>query len=100
VNLMARQERALLAGLAVALALVWVRPVRDLFDVARDVERSSGLVLVSALIIPTAVSLFHRQGKRQEARARASAAEALDAEGRATDEGRSCVRLAVETAVA
>jgi diguanylate cyclase (GGDEF)-like protein len=86
-NLVARQDRVLLGGLAVALIVVFARPIRYLLDVARDVERSSGLALVPALIILTAVFLFHQQGKRQEAKARAAAAEAdaLQAGTRATE---------------
>ena len=86
-NLMARRDRVLLAGLAVALVVVFVRPIRYLLDVAREVEQSSGLALVPALIILTVVFLFHQQGKREEARTRAAAAEAeaLEAEGRALE---------------
>src|SRR6266851_3686667 len=75
-NLVARQDRVLLGGLAVALIVVFARPIQYLLDLARDVEKSSGLALVPALIILTAVFLFHQQGKRQEAKARAAAAEA------------------------
>jgi diguanylate cyclase (GGDEF)-like protein len=75
-NFVARQDRVLLGGLAVALIVVFARPIRYLLDLARDVEQSSGLALVPALIILTVVFLFHQQGKRQEARARAAAAEA------------------------
>ena len=75
-NLVARQDRVLLGGLAVALIVVFARPIRYLLDVAREVERTSGLALVPALIILAAVFLFHQQGKRQEAKARAAAAEA------------------------
>ncbi len=72
-NLMARQDRVLLGGLAVALFVVFARPIRYLLDLARAVEESSGLALVPALIILTAVFLFHQQGKRHEAKARAAA---------------------------
>ena len=75
-NLVSRQDRVLLGGLAVALVVVFAKPIRYLLDLARDVEESSGLALVPALIILTAVFLFHQQGKRQEAKARASVAEA------------------------
>src|ERR1700674_1434196 len=80
-NLIARRDRVLLAGLAVALIVVFARPVRVLLDLARDVEQSSGLALVPALIILTVVFLFHQQGKRQEAKAEAAAAEAEAMEG-------------------
>src|SRR3954468_6605882 len=86
-NLVARQDRVLLGGLAVALIVVFAKPIRYLLDLARDVENSSGLALVPALIILTVVFLFHQQGKRQEAKARAAAAEAdaLQAGTRATE---------------
>ena len=86
-NLMARQDRVLLGGLAVALFVVFARPIRYLLDLARAVEESSGLALVPALIILTAVFLFHQQGKRHEAKARAAAAraDALQSEARALE---------------
>src|SRR4051795_8345977 len=70
------QVRLRLGVLAVALVFVAVKPIRYLLDLARDVERSSGLALIPALLILTVVFLFHQQGKRQEVRARAAAAEA------------------------
>jgi len=86
-NFVARQDRVLLGGLAVAMIVLFARPIRYLLDVARDVETSSGLALVPVLIILTGVFLFHQQGKRLEAKARASAAEAdaLLAGNRATE---------------
>lgn len=75
-NLMARQDRVLLGGLALALIVVFARPIRYLLEMAREVERTSGLALLPALIILTVVFLFHQQGKRQEAKAQAAAAEA------------------------
>ena len=75
-NLIARQDRVLLGGLAIALIVVFARPIRYLLEMAREVERSSGLALLPALIILTVVFVFHQQGKRQEAKARAAAAEA------------------------
>ena len=75
-NFVARQDRVLLGGLAVALIVLFARPIRYLLDVAREVEQSSGLALVPVLIILTGVFLFHQQGKRMEAKARAAAAEA------------------------
>jgi diguanylate cyclase (GGDEF)-like protein len=75
-NLVARQDRTLIGGLAVALIVVFARPIQYLLDQAREVERSSGLALIPALIILTVVFFLHQQGKRQEAKARAAAAEA------------------------
>jgi diguanylate cyclase (GGDEF)-like protein len=75
-KIVGRQDRALLVGLAVALIVVSAKPIRYLMDLAREVENSSGLALVPALIILTVVFVFHQQGKRQEARAQAATAEA------------------------
>ena len=75
-NLVARQDRALLAGLAAALVVVFAKPIRYLLDLANEVERSSGLALVPALIILTVVFAVHQQGKRREAKSRAALAEA------------------------
>jgi diguanylate cyclase (GGDEF)-like protein len=71
-----RQDRVLLGGLAVALIVVFAKPIRHLIDLAREVEQSSGLALIPALLILTIVFIFHQQTKRQEAKARAAAAEA------------------------
>ncbi len=86
-NLMARQDRVLLGGLAVALIVVFSPPIRSLLDMAQDAERSSGLALMPALLILAGVFLYHLQGKRQEARAQAAVAEAdaLQAGTRATE---------------
>src|SRR4051794_25773980 len=75
-SMIGRQDRVLLGGLAIALIVVAAKPIRFLLDLARDVERSSGLALIPALLILTVVFLFHQQGKRQEARTRAATAEA------------------------
>src|SRR3954468_25054724 len=75
-SMIGRQDRVLLGGLAIALIVVAAKPIRYLLDLARDVERSSGLALIPALLILTGVFLFHQQGKRQEARTRAATAEA------------------------
>ena len=75
-NLVGRQDRVLVAGLAVALIVVFSRQVQYLLDLAREVERTSGVALVLPLIILTVLFLIHQQGKRQEARADAQSAEA------------------------
>jgi diguanylate cyclase (GGDEF)-like protein len=86
-NLVDRQDRVLLAGLAIALIVVFARPIQYLLDLAREVEQNSGLALVPALIILTVVFFFHQQGKRLEAKtqAAAAAADAIQAEARATE---------------
>lgn len=86
-NLISRQDRLLVAGLSVALIVVFSKQVQYLLDLARDVERSSGVALVLPLIILTVVFVIHQQGKRQESKARAAAAEAEshEAVGRAAE---------------
>ena len=86
-NVIRPQDRKLVAGLAVALIVVFARQELFLIDRAREVERASGLGLIPALLILIVVFLFHQQGKRQEARAHAAAAEsvAVAAEARAEE---------------
>src|ERR1700730_5732290 len=71
-----RQDRMLLTGFAVALIVVFSRQIRWLLDLAREVEQQSGLALMPALIILIVLFMFHQQGKRQESRTQAVAAEA------------------------
>jgi diguanylate cyclase (GGDEF)-like protein len=82
-----RQDRMLLTGFAVALVVVFSRQIRQLLDLARQVEQSSGLALVPALIILVVMFMFHQQGKRQESRTQAVAAQAgaIQAEARAAE---------------
>ena len=75
-NLIRPQDRLLIAGLAVALIVVFARQELILIDRAREVERTSGLGLIPALLILVVVFLFHQQGKRQEAKAQAAASQA------------------------
>jgi diguanylate cyclase (GGDEF)-like protein len=87
VKIIGRRDRLLLVGFIVATIVVFARPVRYLLEVAQDVERSSGLLLVPALIILTISFFFHLQAKRQESRERALRAEAetVEAEARAAE---------------
>jgi diguanylate cyclase (GGDEF)-like protein len=82
-----RQDLLLLGGLTLALIIVFSAPISRLLDFARDVERQTGLTLIPALILLTVVYLFHDLRKRQEAQARAAAAETarLQAEQRAEE---------------
>jgi len=75
-NWIGRSDRPLIAGLTVALLVVFSRQVRGLLDFARDVETTSGVALLLPLIILTVVFFFQQHGKRQEAKARAALAEA------------------------
>jgi diguanylate cyclase (GGDEF)-like protein len=86
-NFVARQDRFLLVGLAVAVVVVFARPIRYLLDLAREVEQTSGLALIPALLILTFVFFIHQQGKRQEAKAHAASAEAdaVQAQARAAE---------------
>jgi diguanylate cyclase (GGDEF)-like protein len=86
-NLVDRRDRVLLAGLAIALIVVFSRPIQYLLNLAREVEQNSGLALVPALIILTVVLFFHQQGKRLEAKtqAAAAAADTIQAEARAAE---------------
>lgn len=86
-NLVGHQDRLLLVGLAVALVVVFAQPIRYVLDLARDVERSSGLALIPALIILVVVFFVHQQGKRLEEKAHATTAqaEAAQAHSRASE---------------
>ena len=75
-NLMVRRDRVLLVGLALAIVVGFAPPIRHLFDIARSAEQASGFALVPSLIILAGAFLLHQQGKRQESKARAAAAEA------------------------
>jgi diguanylate cyclase (GGDEF)-like protein len=80
-NLIGRQDRILLIGLAVALFAVFLgrslaeQPIRYILAFARDVERYSGLALIPALTILIVAFFFHQQAKRQESIAQTAAAE-------------------------
>ena len=75
-SIIGRHDRLLLAGFIVAAVVIFARPVRYLLDVAGEVERSSGLALVPALVILTVFFLFHLQRKHQESREHLLKAEA------------------------
>lgn len=77
----------LLAGLAVALFVVFSRALEQLFDLIREIEENSGLRLLPALLILAGVFLFHQLRKRHEMRAAAigAAAAARQATERAAE---------------
>jgi diguanylate cyclase (GGDEF)-like protein len=87
VKIIGRGDRVLLAGFIIAAIVVFAKPVRYVLDVAGEVERSSGLALVPALIILTVFFVFSLQAKRQEARVHALEAEAetVQADARAAE---------------
>src|SRR5258707_1232386 len=82
------RDRTLIGGLAVALVVIFARPIEHYaIMLAREAEGRTGLALAPALIVLTLFYIFHAQGKRQDARAEAAAAEALanEAEARAIE---------------
>jgi diguanylate cyclase (GGDEF)-like protein len=72
-----RSDLILLAGLGLALVVVFSDPVHEVLNVAQDAERQSGLALIPALFILAVFFLFHQQRKRQEEQANARAAQAF-----------------------
>src|ERR1700733_8091125 len=86
-NSIGRRDLVLLAGLALALVVVFAEPVHRVLNIAQDAERASGLALIPGLFILSVFFLFHQASKRQEekARMRASAADALESEARALE---------------
>ena len=80
-------RRVLIVGVVAALVVAFARPVAYLFQVARDAEIASGLTLGPALAILTGALIFHQWSNRQDAKARAAAAEieAAQAEARAEE---------------
>ncbi len=86
-RLFGRQDLLLLAGLAVALIIVFSAPISHLLDYARDIERQSGLALMPALVLLTVVFIVHQLGRRNQVQAKAAAAEAAtrEAERRAEE---------------
>ncbi len=86
-NLVTRGDRVLLIGLAIAVMVVFARPMRYVLDAARDVEQHTGLALIPGLIILSLVFIFHQQAKRHEAKTEAAAleVEALQAQTRTAE---------------
>ncbi|OFV89663.1 MAG: hypothetical protein A3G76_10860 [Acidobacteria bacterium RIFCSPLOWO2_12_FULL_65_11] len=71
-----RQDRVLLLGLAAAVFVMLWGPIRFLLNLTRQVEETSGLNLLPALLILTLFFLFHQRGKRQESQSQVASAEA------------------------
>jgi diguanylate cyclase (GGDEF)-like protein len=74
-----RQDLLLVGGLSLALIIVFSAPISRLLDMARDVERQTGLTLIPALMLLTVVYVFHHLRKRQDSDAAAAAANAARA---------------------
>lgn len=81
-SLMARRDRVLLGGLAVALFVARAKPIRYLLELARAAEERSGLPLTTEIDAQAVID-------------RADAAPY-----RANEQGRNGVRLSIEPAVA
>jgi hypothetical protein len=67
-HLITRQDCALVAGLAAAVVVMFLRLALHLLELANQVPNASGLALVPPLIILTIVCIFQQQATRQEAR--------------------------------
>src|SRR5581483_6348132 len=84
-----RQDRLLVAGLALAVPIVvFARPIeRWALGLARDAEQNTGFALLPAHVVLILVFFFHQLGKRLEEKTRAAAAEAsaLQAQARASE---------------
>lgn len=80
-------DALLLAGLTIAVLVIFSQPIRFVLEAAHGFENYYGLSLVPALVILTVVFAFQQQAKWQEAAARAaaSAIEAMQAKERARD---------------
>jgi diguanylate cyclase (GGDEF)-like protein len=79
-RLFARRDAVLLVGLTAALLIIFATPLSRLLDTIRDIERTSGLTLLPALVVLTVVYVFHELRKRHEVQAQAAAAEAATRE--------------------
>ena len=86
-RLVGRHDLVLLGGLAVALFVVFSQALEQLFDLIREIEETSGLRLLPALVILATVFVFHQLRKRHEMRAEAlgAAADARQATERAAE---------------
>lgn len=71
-----RQDMLLLAGLAIALLIVFSGPLLRVLEYTREVEERTGLQLVPALVLLVAVFVIHLLRKRGEMHATALAAQA------------------------
>src|SRR5436190_5806482 len=72
------RDRTLIGGLAVALIVIFARPIEQYATMlAREAEARTGLALAPALLILTLAFIFHALSKRQDAKAEKTAAESL-----------------------
>jgi len=77
-SLVGHRDRTLIGGLAVALIVIFARPIEQYaIMLAREAEMRTGLALAPALLILSLAFVFHSISKRQDAKAEKTAAEAL-----------------------
>lgn len=67
-RLFGRNDIALLGCLAVALFVLFNRPLQEMFDFVREIEDSYQVRLLPALLILVGTFIFHQFRKRQEVR--------------------------------
>ena len=79
-RLFGRQDVFLLGGLAAALLIIFSTPISHLLDYIRDIERQSGLTLMPALVLLSAIFIFHQLRRWNQVAAQAAAAEAATKE--------------------
>jgi diguanylate cyclase (GGDEF)-like protein len=83
----------LLIGLAVALFVVFSRRLGQLLEFAYQIDQERGIQLLPALIILTAVFIFHLVGRRREMRLEArQATERAEEMGRLVNFGQALAR--------
>ena len=82
-RLFERHDVALIGALTAALFVVFSRPLSQLLEYAREIEKSSGLQLLPALVILATVFLVHQLRKRQQVQAEAMQAAAIAREATA-----------------
>jgi diguanylate cyclase (GGDEF)-like protein len=86
-RLFGRNDIVLLGGLAVALFVLFNRPLQEMFDFVREIEDTYNVRLLPALMILVGLFVFHQFRKREEVRVAAltSAAAAENATLRADE---------------
>ncbi|HTM03268.1 MAG TPA: GGDEF domain-containing protein [Vicinamibacterales bacterium] len=74
-RLFGRNDVMLLGALAIALFIVFSGAIAHVLDYVREIEHSTGLQLIPALVILATVLIFHQLRERQEVHATALGAE-------------------------
>ena len=67
-RLFGRNDIVLLGGLAVALFVLFNRPLQEMFDFVREIEDTYNVRLLPALMILVGLFVFHQFRKREEVR--------------------------------